>query len=250
MISRIKSMDSPQSTSGSHLNLTATLTAVLAISLCGQLAFAESHPNIPGNGKAPFHIEVQDAQGARIAGPNIQETSGKEPSAVLDLEREYQPGDRIIFSGPQRMAVRLDEHMPECLVYLASDAGNVTFEIPYGTDEQQTGSAYAPESFAGKSHRVTVRALTKKELKGYRNLALNPCDVRVTEHAPPESFPHSTTNSASLNAFDFESRNAIDGVTQNGHHGVWPYQRGDRNCATTSGGSSTLAGRSSWIRSA
>jgi hypothetical protein len=24
--------------------------------------------------------------------------------------------------------------------------------------------------------------------------------------------------------FDFEARNAIDGVTQNGHHGVWPYQ--------------------------
>ena len=224
MISRIKSTDSPRSTSSSHLNLTGKLIAVLTISLCGSLGFAEGHSKVPGHGKTSFHIEVQDAQGARIAGPNIQETSGKDPSAVLDVEREYQPGDRIIFSGPQRMAVRLDEHMPECLVYLASSPGNVTYEIPYGTDEQQTGSAYAPESFAGKSHRVTVRALNKKELKGYRNLALNPCDVRSTEQAPPQTFPHSTTNSASRNAFDFESRNAIDGVTQNGHHGVWPYQ--------------------------
>ena len=209
--------------------LNAKLVAVLIVSLSGSLlstalVFGQESPKVPSHGNTPFHIEVQDAQGTRIAGPNIQETDGKEPSAVLDLEREYKPGDRIIFGGPQRMAVRLDEHMPECLVYLASDAGNVTFEIPYGTDEQQTGSAYAPESFAGKSHRVAVRALTKKELKGYRNLALNPCDVRSPEQAPPQTFPHSTTNSASRNAFDFESRNAIDGVTQNGHHGVWPYQ--------------------------
>jgi hypothetical protein len=204
------------------------MIAVLIISLSGLpsalLAFGQEPPKVPGHGKTSFHIEVQNAQGARIAGPNIQEASGKEPSAALDVEREYKPGDRIIFGGQQRMAVRLDEHMPECLVYLTSDAGYVTFEIPYGTDEQQTGSAYAPESFAGKSHRVAVRALTKQELKGYRNLALNPCDVRSPEQVPPQTFPHSTTNSASRNAFDFESRNAIDGVTQNGHHGVWPYQ--------------------------
>ncbi len=224
MVSRIKSIDNTRSISSSHLNLTAKLIAVLTISLCGPRAFAVDSPKVSGNGKASFHIEVQDAQGTRIAGPEIDVTSGKEPSAALGVEREYQPGDRIIFSGPQRMAVRLDELMPECLVYLASDAGNVTYEIPYGTDEQQTGSAYAPESFAGKSHRVTVRALTKKELKGYRNLALNPCDVRSTEQAPAQTFPHSTTNSASRNAFDFEARNAIDGSTQNGHHGVWPYQ--------------------------
>jgi len=109
---------------------------------------------------------------------------------VLDVEREYQPGDRIIVGGPQWMAVRLDEHMPECLVYLASDSGNVTFEIPYGTDEQQTGSAYAPESFAGKSHRVAVRTLTKKELKGYRNLALNPCDLRSSAASDLSAFHH------------------------------------------------------------
>jgi hypothetical protein len=202
----------------------ARLIAFLITSLCVPFAFSQGSSKVPGDGKASFHIEVQDAQGTRIAGPKIHAVSSKEPSAVLDVEREYQPGDRIVFSGPQRMAVRLDEHMPECLVYFASYPGNMTYEIPYGTGEQQTGSAYAPESFAGKSHRVTVRALTEKELKGYRNLALNPCDVRGTEQTPPQIFPHATTNSASRNAFDFESRNAIDGVTQNGHHGVWPYQ--------------------------
>ncbi len=209
--------------------LNAKLVAVLFVSmagllLCGPLAFGQESPKVPSHGKTQFRIEVEDAQGTRIAGPNIHETAGKERSAVLDMEREYQPGDRIVFGGPQRMAVRPDEHMPECMVYLASDPRNVTYEVPYGTEEKQTGSAYAPETFAGKSHRVAVRALTKKELKGYRNLALNPCDVRGTEQAPPQIFPHSTTNSVSRSLFDFESRNAIDGVTQNGHHGVWPYQ--------------------------
>ncbi len=212
----------------SPLSWTAKLMAVLTISLCGSflcgpVAFAEGLPKDSGNGKASFHIEVQDAQGARVAGPEIQPGSSK-ASPVLNVEREYQPGDRIVFSGPQRMAVRFDEHMAECVVYLASSPGTATYEIPYGTEEKQTGSAYAPESFAGKSHRVTVRSLSKKELNGYRNLGLNPCDVRGTDQAPTQIFPHSTTNSVSRSLFDFESRNAIDGVTQNGHHGVWPYQ--------------------------
>jgi hypothetical protein len=144
---------------------------------------------------------------------------------VLAFDREYQPGDRIIFGGPQRMAVRMDDHIPECILYVAaSSQGNVAFEIPYGSEEKQTGSAYASESFAGKSHRVTVRALTKQELTGYRNLALNACDARGKEEAPAQIFPHATTNSVSRSLFDFEARNAIDGATQNGHHGVWPYQ--------------------------
>jgi hypothetical protein len=144
---------------------------------------------------------------------------------LLVFDREYQPGDRIILGGVQRMAVRLDESMPECLLYLPEAAQrDGSYEIPYGRQEQQTASAYAPESFAGKSHRVAVRALNKSERNGYRNLALNPCDLRETEQMPVQIFPHASTNSVSRNLFDFEARNAIDGVTQNGHHGVWPYQ--------------------------
>jgi len=123
------------------------------------------------------------------------------------------------------MAVRVDETIAECLLFIPDSARtNATYEIPYGREEKQTGSAYAPESFAGKSHRAAVRALTKKELNGYRNLALNPCDARETEQLPVPIFPHASTNSVSRSLFDFEARNAIDGVTQNGHHGVWPYQ--------------------------
>ncbi len=201
---------------------------VFAIFLCtsvvGRPLSGQESPSAKGWGKAQFHIEVQDGPGVRIAGPENAVASSEKSPAVLLLDREYQPGDRIILGGPERTAVRLDENLPECVIYLASSPGSASYEIPYGTEEKQTGSAYAPESFAGKSHRVTVRALNKQELKGYRNLALNPCDLRETEGVPVQIFPHASTNSVSRSLFDFGARNAIDGITKNGHHGVWPYQ--------------------------
>lgn len=122
------------------------------------------------------------------------------------------------------MAIRLDESLPECLVYIpGSSQPDAAYEIPYGREESQTGSAYKPESFSAKIHRVTVRPVSKSELTGYRNLALNPCDTRQMVGLV-QIFPHASTNSVSRNLFDFEARNAIDGVTQNGQHGVWPYE--------------------------
>jgi hypothetical protein len=206
------------------------VAGVVALCLCGLIAckpflFGEERQSGPELSKAPFQIEVQDAQGVRIAGPEMRVTPSSPASAELVFEREYQPGDRILFGGPRRMVVKLDDNLPECILFLpGSPDGKTTYEIPYGREEKETGSAYAPESFAGKSHRVALRGLTKKELTGYRNLALNPCDLRQTETPPAQIFPHASTNSVSRSLFDFEARNAIDGVTQNGHHGVWPYQ--------------------------
>jgi hypothetical protein len=215
-------------TAKSQLCRPARWIVFFALSLCTLVSSrplsGEESPNAKNKGKAPFHIEVQDGQGARIAGPESAAASSKKSAAVLIVDREYQPGDRIVLGGPQRMAARLDENMPECVIYLASSPAISFYEIPYGTEEKQTGSAFAPESFAGKSHRITVRALDKPELKDYRNLALNPCDVRETEGDPVHLFPHASTNSVSRSLFDFGARNAIDGATKNGHHGVWPYQ--------------------------
>jgi hypothetical protein len=173
----------------------------------------------------PFHIEVQDGGGTRITGSDLHAKSSGVDTASLNFGRVYQPGDRILFNGPQRMAVRLDESMPECLIYISrSESGRSSYEIPYGRAEQQTGSAYSPESFAGPSHQVVVRALNKQELSGYRNLALNPCDLLQSDAASNQIFPHASSNSVSRSLFDFESRNAIDGNIQNGHHGIWPYE--------------------------
>lgn len=166
---------------------------------------------------AAIRIEVQDQHGTRVS---VSAAATDSSTATLDLHRAYQPGDRILISGPQEMAVRVDQTMPECLIY-APDSVLLTYQIPHGRAEQETGSAYAPDAFSGDSHRVTVRAMTEQERHGYRNLALNPCDQPRPDL---QIFPHATSNSVARNLFDFEARNAIDGSIQNGHHGVWPYQ--------------------------
>jgi hypothetical protein len=173
-------------------------------------------------GATPIHIEVQDAQGVKVA---VADGGAHSSSASLSIGREYQPGDRIVVSGPQRMVVRMDANMPECMLYLPdkSQAG-FSYTIPNGRAEQQTGSAYAPESFAGELHQVTARSANNAELRSYRNLALNPCDLLQPEEGPAQAYPHSTANSYSRNLYDFAARNAIDGMAQNGHHGVWPFQ--------------------------
>ena len=166
-----------------------------------------------------YHIEVQDQHGTRISDSKAT-TDWQADSATLDFHREYQPGDRILIAGPQEMAVRMDQSLPECLIY-APNPASLAYEIPHGRAEQETGSAYAPDAFSGDSHRVTLRALTGQERRGYRNLALNPCDQPRLDLA---IFPHATTNSVARNLYDFAARNAIDGAARNGHHGVWPYQ--------------------------
>ena len=169
---------------------------------------------------AALHLEVQEKNGTRIIDSATAMGPSQTDSATLDFHRVYQPGDRILFSGPQEMAVRMDQTMPECLVY-TPNLPALIYEIPYGRAEQETGSAYAPESFSGDSHRVTLRDLSEQERHGYRNLALNPCDQPRADLA---IFPHATSNSVARNLFDFAARDAIDGVTKNGHHGAWPYQ--------------------------
>lgn len=185
-----------------------------------------AHAQAPANqGGSALHVEVQDAQGAIVATSQTHSKSSKSALATLIFDREYQPGDRIVFSGPRRMALTVDETISECLVYNpGTSQERIVYEIPHGRAEAQTGSAYSPESFAGKSHRITLRTLTRQETTSYRNLALNPCDLLQPSEQAPQFYPHASSNSVSRSLFDFEARNAIDGVTQNGHHGVWPYQ--------------------------
>ncbi len=181
---------------------------------------------------APLRLEVRDAQGAIVAQSGKDARSAHETSTALAFDREYQPGDRIVLHGPSRMAVRMDDRMPECLVYPANPGVGFSFDIPSGQGEPATRSPFSQDSFAGNSHRLTARTLTAEERVGYRNLAMNACDqelqppsVEGTPAQQPASvFPHASTNSVSRSLPDFRARNAIDGMTQNGHHGVWPYQ--------------------------
>ena len=180
-------------------------------------------------GKAGFRIEVQDGHGTDVADSG---KDGRGGSVALAFEREYEAGDRIVVVGPAQIAVRVDDWMPECLVYRASAQTPFSFDIPYGQGEPATRSPFAPDTFAGRSHRVTARALTEQERSRYRNLAANACDQELqpptVEGRPGQKqaavFPHASTNSVSRLLPDFRARNAIDGMTPNGHHGIWPYQ--------------------------
>jgi hypothetical protein len=212
----------------SHLDPQRTLVSIFGLAaflLWGFQEAASAPRSSSGDDKASIQIQIEDARGALVAGPKSHSSSSKTGSATLDVNREYQPGDRIIFGGPKRMAVQTDQNMPECLIYAPLAASNtLSYVIPYGREERQTGSAYAPESFAGNSHVVTIRALSHEKLSEYRDLALNPCDLVQPENSSIPFFPHASSNSVSRSLFDFEARNAIDGRVQNGHHGVWPYQ--------------------------
>lgn len=184
--------------------------------LVGGACFAQVDGGGPG--KIAFHLEILDPDGVRTA---LAPGKTSKKSDVFAFDRAYLPGDQMVFSdsrgGSQQVAAKVDVAEPECLLYLK---GPAKFEIPYGREEKQTGSAYAPEVFAGTAHQVALRQMSKAEILSYRNLALNPCDTLVTDTV----FPHASTNSYSRNLFDFAARNAIDGITQNGHHGVWPFQ--------------------------
>src|SRR5215471_14250088 len=140
-------------------------------------------------------IKVQDASGKTIAQAS---SSSKKGGATLRLDHEYQPGDRVIAHGTRWLTAHVSDALPDCSVYLSLDAHSTfTFEIPYGSGEQHTGSAYPVDGFAGSSHTLTVTPLSKHGRLTRRNLALNPCDMRTPS---PLLFPHTSTNSVSRNA--------------------------------------------------
>jgi len=200
------------------LHIAATVACYATIATAGT---ADAQRTAKDNGGV--HVQLQDAQGQIIA--RAEAKPGKSNSAVLPLERSYQHGDRLVFGGAPWMALRVDSTTPECFLFAPHGASlDISYEIPWGREEKETGSAYDPESFTGASHRITLRALSKREISAYRNLALNPCDLMRKDDASVQFYPHASSNSVSRSLFDFEARNAIDGRSLNGHHGVWPYQ--------------------------
>src|SRR5450631_205416 len=99
--------------------ITFRVCAYSSFALCAFLthsafALGAEPPQLQGGSKKTLHIEVRDAKGVVIAGPDKVAHAHRGSSAALALEREYQPGDRIVLSGPTRIIARLDESMQEC----------------------------------------------------------------------------------------------------------------------------------------
>ncbi len=166
-----------------------------------------------------FSVALKDVSGNVVAQASAPSQSD---SATLHVDREYRPGDRIVVHGIQSFTLKSSDEVLPCIIYLSPLAqGNFEFPIPFGSGEQHTGSAYAPDAFSGLSHTISVARFSKHDRHSSHNVALNPCDRRIDS---PSAFPHASTNSVSREAYNFDARNAIDGVSFNGHHGEWPYQ--------------------------
>ncbi len=159
-------------------------------------------------GREQATCELLDGQGRSLA-----RTSATLP-ARFTFERDYQPGDRYLITGPTAMVLRLDAAWPETLAYAPN--GRLEFRLPAGSERR----CYPPEAWAGRRHELTVRAAGATERSAYRNVALNPLDLR----GEPGSYPHASTNSECRNEPVFAARCAVDGQTRNTGHGNWPFQ--------------------------
>ncbi len=118
-------------------------------------------------------------------------------------------GEVIRIVGPDHMVVGLDEQLPEAMIY--SPQGRLEFPIP-GDRELRV---YPPKSFTAQPRTIAVRAATAAEIGAYRNVALNPLDVR----GKSSFFPHATSNSECRDDPSFAARNAINGRKANTGHG-------------------------------
>jgi hypothetical protein len=161
-------------------------------------------------------VRVLDAAGQEVAKAVGQAAPDRAFSA--DVARIWAAGDRIVVSGPTILALSVDKAWSEGRLYAPS--GRVEYRLPVGRGPRQEGRVYPPEAFTGEHHTVTVRPLARDELCEYRNLALNPLDLR----GDTGFFPHATSNSECRGEPDFAARCAIDGQTRNNGHGAWPLQ--------------------------
>jgi hypothetical protein len=141
--------------------------------------------------------------------------------AAIHVDGHLRCAGSISVSGPRYMMLKLDPLIPETLVYVPS--GRWTYDLPVETGKKDSiWRVLDPMAFSGnqEQHFMMARAATPQEIAAYRNVALNPYDVRGQTTA----YPHATSNSECRGEADFAARNAIDGYTENTRHGPWPVQ--------------------------
>ena len=107
----------------------------------------------------------------------------------------------------------MDDVLGKSLVYVT---GRVVYPIPFGEKRINL----SPKAFTGTKHLLTAKKARDFEVKSYRNLALNVND----QHGDVCCFPHASANVETRGEAVFAAKNAIDGVTANDSHGIWPYE--------------------------
>jgi hypothetical protein len=156
-------------------------------------------------------LKIENANGLTLA-----EASGTD-SITLVYGKEYMLGDTIALESDKAgsyLVVTLEDSICPAFVYMG-ELRHKMF-VPFG----EKRVSYSPKSFTGTTHLLSVRCATRQEIAAYKNVALNPLDCHENEVLFPLSRANVETRSESV----FASRNAIDGVTANAGHGIWPYQ--------------------------
>ncbi len=179
--------------------------------LAGPLAGADNSTSPAATSPNPssLTVEVRNAAGASLA------TQSDPQKVALTYGAAYQQGDAIVVNAPPKdnyLIIQVDPKVPECMVY--SPTAQVSFPIPFG----KLTEGYDPQAFAGTSHQIKARVAGAAEITAYCNVALNSIDQRNVS----QYFPHAIASSVTRDDPQFFERNAIDGNTQNKHHGKWP----------------------------
>ncbi|NMM94131.1 carbohydrate-binding protein [Bifidobacterium oedipodis] len=157
-----------------------------------------------------LRITVENPAGA------VKASTQAEDRAILVWDGFYTPGDRIRFTVPEagkEWRIRVDDAVEEAQVLLTGT--ELVYEVPCG----DAALPYNPNAFGSGRHLLTLRAATAGEMEAVRNLAANPID----QHDATDCFPHAHANAETRGEAVFFARNAIDGVTANTSHGVWPF---------------------------
>ena len=191
------------------LNRRILIAAIGAVLVCG---FTLTGVAVQAEKAQPkIKIALLDADGKTVA----ESSTGK-----LEFDRKYVKGDRIVVTGAENMAVKVDEHYAEAILYCPKKTAD--FPIPlWPVGKYANKYPHPPKAFQGSKHVVTARVAADKEVAAYRNMAVNPMDPRGKSPA----YPHASSNSEWGEAAVFSAKTAIDGfVEATGDHHSWPRQ--------------------------
>lgn len=156
-------------------------------------------------------LKVIHASGEVVA------VSEGENEVYLVYDKAYEEGDQIVLVSSQKachLRVQVDDALGEALIYMTEK--EISYKIPFG----EKRVSYSPKVFTGERHLLTASIISEREIKNYRNLAINVMD----QHGDIGYYPHATANVETRGESVFAARNAIDGVRANTSHGEWPYE--------------------------
>jgi hypothetical protein len=157
-----------------------------------------------------LEICVLDRDGKKRAGAK------GEGRAEICFAETYKAGDCIVVESgvyPAALALRFDPAIGEALVWLTA---RLEFPVPQGEQREP----YPPGAFGPGKKRLSVSQADEKVWKSYRNLSLNPLDIRGASAC----YPHCTATVETRGESVFAARNTIDGVVEPFCHGAWPCQ--------------------------